>query len=541
MWNPGRSLGRLTKTTQTFVGVESSVQAGPSISSAFVQSSLAERLMNWVFLAVVMAQGAFLRLWQINSLGFNTDEAVYAGTAAAIVQDPNLTPYFPIFRAHPLLAQFVLALVYQFGVSDIAARLVAVAFGLLTIFLGYKAGKLLYGERAGMLTALFLALMPYLVVVNRQFLLDGPMAAMATLTLYLIARYGLTQRPIWLYAAGAGLGLTFLAKETGIVMVGAIYAFLALTPEIRVRIRDVIISFVIMAVVIAPFPLSLALAGSGSTGQNFLVWQLFRRPNHEWSFYLMNLPMPLNPLVILTALAGLWLLRQEGTWREKLLLLWIAVPLAFFQLWPVKGFQYPLPITAPLAILAGRTLARWNWYEGLYLFRRHLNMTWVRPLAIAVITVVLLLSSWSQVQASVTNTFTAGTGGIPGGREAGTWILENTPVGATFMTLGPSMANLIEFYGHHKAYGLSVSSNPLHRNPTYEPILNPDAQLRSGNLQYIVWDSFSASRSQFFAKTLLNYVNKYHGRVVHTEQIETTTPDGKKTDKPIIIIYEVHP
>ncbi len=533
---------RLTDPSQDSFAVHNlAMESGRMTGVGVGQASLSETLINRIFLILVLAQGTFLRLWQLNSLGLNTDEAVYAGTAAAIVQDPALSPYFPIFRAHPLLAQFTLAIFYHWGVNDVMPRLVAVAFGLLTIFFGYQAGKLMYGERVGLLTALFLALMPYLVTVNRQFLLDGPMAAMATLALYLVARYGVTQRPVWLYAAGAGIGLTFLAKETGIVMVGAVYAFLALTPEIRVRIRDVIVSLIVMAFIIAPFPLSLALAGASSTGQNFLVWQLFRRPNHEWSFYLTNLPFVLNPLVILAALLGFPLLRYEGTWREKLLLLWIAVPLAFFQLWPVKGFQYPLPITAPLAILAARTLGRWSSSYNLRLFGRPFGIAWVRSVAIGLITATLLLASWLQVQASITDQFTAGTGGVPGGREAGLWIRGNTPEGAKFMTLGPSMANLVEFYGHRKAYGLAVSTNPLHRNPTYEPISNPDLQLRSGDLHYIVWDSFSAARSQFFTDTLLNYVQKYHGRVVHSERVDVTTPDGKTTTKYIIVIYEVRP
>ena len=58
------------------------------------------------------------------------------------------------------------------------------------------------------------------------------------------------------------------------------------------------------------------------------------------------------------------------------------------------------------------------------------------------------------------------------------------------MTVGPSMANILQFYGHRKGYGLSISPTPLHRNPSYEPIMNPDLQIRSGNLQYFVLDSF---------------------------------------------------
>jgi 4-amino-4-deoxy-L-arabinose transferase-like glycosyltransferase len=492
---------------------------------------------------VILGIGAFLRLWQVNALGYNSDEAVYAGQAAAMAADPVLKEIFPIFRAHPLLFQFVLALTFSFGVNDLTGRLVSVVVGLTTICLVYWLGTLLYGRRAGLLAMLFMALMPYHVIVSRQVLLDGPMTLCATLTLYLVARFATTRRPIWLYAAGAGMGLTFLSKETGIILLGAIYAFLALSPEIRVRLRDLVGSIVSMLLVIAPFPISLALAGGEGTqkAQSYLIWQLFRRPNHTWDFYLTTVPDAMGLLLIVAALAGLWLLRHERSWRERLLLWWIIVPTVFFQLWPTKGFHYLL-ITAPaLAVLAARTLSRWWPAWAQERGRRGSSMIWLPVALTSIIALTLLLPSWQGIQSSSSTLFLAGSGGVSGGRETGLWIDANVPKGAKLMTLGPSMANILQFYGHRKAYGLSVSPNPLHRNPSYEPIRNPDLQIRSGDLQYIVWDSFSAARSPFFSEKMLEYVRRYHGRVVHSESVKVMTPAGEPTLKPVIVVYEVRP
>src|SRR3990172_5991060 len=88
-----------------------------------------------VGIVIVAAVAVGLRVWGLNQLGYNTDEAVYAGQAAAIARAPVLKDIFPIFRAHPLLFQFLLALVFSFGVSDLAGRLVAVAIGLATVYL----------------------------------------------------------------------------------------------------------------------------------------------------------------------------------------------------------------------------------------------------------------------------------------------------------------------------------------------------------------------------------------------------------------------
>lgn len=492
--------------------------------------------------ALILAAATFLRTFELGAVGYNSDEAVYAGQGAAIARVPILTDIFPVFRAHPLLFQFLLALVFHFDFRDWTGRMTAALIGIATVFLVFRLASDLYGRRAGLLAALFLAVMPYHVVVSRQVLLDGPMVFFTTLTLYMLARYSLSERHLALVAVGISLGLAFLAKEISLILLGAIYAFLAISPEIRVRPRDILLSGAAMVVTMLPFPLSVKFAGAGgeSKTQQYLVWQLFRRPNHAPDFYATVVPPAIGVLLIITAVFGLWALRRHTGWREKLLMLWIIVPIVFFQLWPTKGFQYLLPIAPAFAILAARTVTHWpprdlRWGE------------WRLPRAVpagalaTIITFSLISASWDIVRPARSNTFLAGTGGVPGGREAGEWIRENVPQGAVFMTIGPSMANIIQFYGHRKAYGLSVSPNPLRRNPSYEPIDNPDYQIRTSALQYVVWDAFSAERSGFFSDRLLGYVRKYKGRVIHIQSVIVENTNGSFEEKPVIIIYAVYP
>ena len=110
------------------------------------------------------------------------------------------------------------------------------------------------------------------------------------------------------------------------------------------------------------------------------------------------------------------------------------------------------------------------------------------------------------------------------------------------LTIGPSMANVIAFYGHRQAYGLSVSPNPLTRNPSYTAIENADLQLRDGAIQYAVWDSFSRrSLAQFLQTGCMAYVNKYNGIVIHSETVQIDDEDGSTTVRPLIIVYELRP
>lgn len=553
-----------------------------------------ETYLSRAILALALVSGAGLRLWHINQLGFNTDEAVYVGQAAAIAGEKSLVSFFPMFRAHPLLFQFILALgVPSVGLDnvDLFARLVAAAMGILTVIIVYQTGVTLYRPRTGAIAALFMALMPYHVIVTRQALLDGPMVLFATLTLFCMARFGATHRPAWLYAASASMGLTFLSKETAILLVGGIYIYLAISPETRVRFRDLVISTVVLGSIMIVYPLvpMLAGGGGGEKAGNYLVWQLFRRPNHSWLFYALTVPQAIGLLLVAAAVAGIVWRRRQVTWREKLLISWIIVPCVFFELWPVKGFQYLLPIAPPLALLAawaidgrtapagddpgpaplrqrlalalsrgrGQAAAAWLW-RSLAWHGRRLPPRWagllareraalarpllgegVRLLGVAAVALSLLWPTFSLIHSSSSSSFLAGTGGVAGGREAGQWVRENTPEGATFLALGPSMANIIQFYGRRKAYGLSVSTNPLHRNPSYDPLRNPDFSLRAGDLQYIVWDSYSANRSPFFAASMERFIKRYHGRAVHTQAVTVRSSDGQSVVEPVIIIYEV--
>ena len=72
-----------------------------------------------------------------SAVGFNSDEAVYAGQGVAMFGVGRADEYFSLFRAHPLLLQSIVGASFRiFGESDFTARfIVAMLFGVGSVVL----------------------------------------------------------------------------------------------------------------------------------------------------------------------------------------------------------------------------------------------------------------------------------------------------------------------------------------------------------------------------------------------------------------------
>jgi len=497
-------------------------------------------------LGAILALAAFVRYRQLAAVGLNSDEAVYTGSAEALAGHHGLESMFPVFRAHPVLVQLLIGQALRVSDTDWTARAVPAALGVVTVGLTYLLGRRLYGAPAGLAAAALLAVMPYHVMVSREVLLDGPMTCFATLALYCVVRAAESAPRRWIAAAGAALGLAALSKETAVVLLAGLYAFGALGSAGRLRFRHHAIGLGVFTAVFAVYPVALRLSAVTRTGQNFVLWQMLRRANHPLWFYLTDLPSVIGPAVLLLAAAGLVWRRRDFGWRERLLLAWILVPLAFFTIWPVKGFQYLLPVVPALAVLAGRTIGElWAardgaWPSVLSAGRRRMGFAAAAGVCAAAGVATLAVPTWQRITPSSSTAFLAGTGGLPGGRAAGQWIAANVPDGARLLGAGPSIANVLEFYGRHPVGALSVSTDPRNRNPVYTPVANPDRAVRTGEYQYLVWDSYTAARSPYYAAELRKLIGRYHGVAVFTATVPVQTPAGASA-VPVIIVYEVHP
>ena len=127
-----------------------------------------------------------------------------------------------------------------------------------------------------------------------------------------------------------------------------------------------------------------------------------------------------------------------------------------------------------------------------------------------------------------------GSEGEPYSRASALWIKDNLPQGV-FLTLDTRTANVIKFYSHNDAVALHSNNNPA-----YTQIENPDLPILNGKINYLVYEAFLVDQLPYLkqeAKELNQLTIKYNAVPIH---IEYESVDGKKSTKPVLIIYTLN-
>ncbi|HEY6538226.1 MAG TPA: glycosyltransferase family 39 protein, partial [Candidatus Dormibacteraeota bacterium] len=415
---------------------------------------------RWVGgLAVLILAGALiLRLWGLNHYGLNSDEAVYASQAAGLAGIKSYSHLFGLFRAHPLLVQLLVSVVFRIaGVSGVVAREVCVAFGVgLVLMIGWVAA-ITAGRWAALIAMLFAALSPYPIAISHQLLLDGPEAFFVATYLLFLCLYAKRLEPVWLWSAALAGGLAFLSKETAILLLPGFLIFLALTPKVPLRWRELSLAGVIFMACVLIYPLAELGAGKGGTGASYVVWQVLRPPNHTLLFYFQVMGSIGWPIIAF-ALVGGWVALRRRTPADMALLTLTAVMFLFFEFWPTKGYEYLSPLVPSVILLATIGVIFCGSAVAAYLSRLALAARYLSgPRAaagLAVVAVGVLIASTGPTLAAGSDSGAyivgtdsgqvtparvsqlAGSGGVLAGRPTGQWVKRHTLPGSTFLTIG---------------------------------------------------------------------------------------------------------
>lgn len=510
----------------------------------------------------IVAGGVLLRIHNLNQDGLNSDEAVYAGQAAGLAGFTTYRNLFGLFRAHPLLVQLIVSVVFRVtGVSGLAAREVCVGFGVALIVVVGLTALVLWGRVGALMGMLLVAVSPYAITISQQMLLDGPEAFFVACCILCMCLYLKRRRPEYFWLAAFNAGLAFLSKETAILLLPAALLLFVVAPETLPRVRDGVIGAVVYVMLLVAYPLAELGAGKVSTGADYLTWQILRPANHDFLFYLATLGA-IGWATTALALVGIGVALKRRQRIDFLLVCFTLVIFGFLELWPTKGYEYLMPLIAPFVLLAvsGAMWLGVRFESPVQAQVRRIRRIHLQPrtpwlpaglAAIAAASILLtadpIVSAASGAASAIATDSgqptpalvpsLAGSGGLLAGRPTGRWVLEHTLQDSVFLTVGPTFANVLEFYGHRRALALSVSPDPLHRNPSYAPVINADALIRSGAVQYLVYDAYSAARSTHFASRILDLAKKFKGVLVY--HYDSASPGHHHLA--LVLIYQVQP
>lgn len=486
-----------------------------------------------LFLILLICFAIVLRVWGLGVAGFNNDEAIYSGQAATLAGKEDFQNHFSIFRAHPLLLQsMVSVMIWIFGVSDTVARIVPAVLGILTIMVTYLIGRTLFDKKMAMVSAIVITVLPYHILLSRQVLLDVSLSFFYTLTLYFLVRHWKNPKNvIWLYLIGACAGLSFLSKEVGIFALFTSIICLLLIKSISFRTVFIITASFLLASSPYWIPI-LTVPEAHETAIKYWNWQRSRDPNQPELFY-ANLISQEALGYILTGLCAVSLLYAIKTGSVKkpeifMILVWIAVPLALFNLLAVKGFAFVLPII-PAFVLLGISFLFGNWSKKL---PGH------TILVLGIIPLIFVFSGPPlHYLFQIPPINLVGSGEEPYAKEGALWIKNNLPPGK-FLTMDIRTANIIKYYSNNEAF--SLHSN---QNPAYTRLDNPDLAILNGEIKYLVYEVYLAERFGYLQEEqdeITELVTKYNGIPIHTEYQNFIDEHGHSAIKPALIIYTLN-
>lgn len=480
---------------------------------------------------MIIIIATFVRLWDLGDNGFNNDEAIYSGQAASLVGYKEFEKHFSIFRAHPLLLQFMISIVFGiFGPHDILARMIPAALGILTVLVTYLLGKELYDIKVALTAALVLALLPYHVILSRQVLLDVSLTFFFALSIYFLIRY--VKKPLdtyWLFLIGASSGLAFLSKEVGIIALAVSFVSIILTKNFTFRRIGLILSAFLLAS--SPFWLPiLTISQAHDAALAYWNWQTSRDPNQSDDFYITLIRQEalgyiLTSLVVLSIVYAV----KTGAVREPrvfISLLWIGIPLVIYQFLTVKGFAF-LSLMIPAFVLLGVSFLFSSWIKK------------IPHSKIIVITIIPLIFVFAgpllHYTFQIPPIYLVGAQGEPYSRESALWIKDNLPEKGEFLTLDIRTANIIKYYSHNDAVGLHSN-----KNPSYTQVENPDLSILNGKINYLVYENFLVYTLPYLkdeAKEMNKLIVKYDAVPIH---INYGTDDDINSAKPVLIIYALN-
>jgi 4-amino-4-deoxy-L-arabinose transferase-like glycosyltransferase len=166
-------------------------------------------------LTIVVCLGFILRLYvALNAVTISVDSAIDLRLARAFIEGDF---YGGLDASRPPLHPLLVSLLYPlFNDYEFSARIISLVFGTLVIAVSFHIGKRVFDERVGLITAILVAVHPYLIRFSGDTLREG-LYYFLTATVTLLGIKAVFSRSIrFMFLVGLVCFLAYLTKHSSI-------------------------------------------------------------------------------------------------------------------------------------------------------------------------------------------------------------------------------------------------------------------------------------------------------------------------------------
>lgn len=417
-----------------------------------------------IFLAFTVAFAALLLLYLDYAL-IMWDETPHL-FGGLLLNNGETSKYLQESSFYPPLFDISTALYFRiFGVSLFSARLVAVTFGILSLWTVFEYAYRFYDHRTALLSGILLAVMPGFIILCRRAMIETMLLFFFTLSLLLFFSWIRTHNDKLLFLTGLTLGLGFLVKYqalvSGIIMLGSILVFGRKYIAIRLR-KFLVIIAVAGATVVPWFVIIYQRYASGMLENWFYVIIAGNEDKLLYStrfptpiFYLIEMTQPyphthpiVLPIFIVSLLGlGLWIWRRREV--DKYSLLTFFGVYVIFTLINNKDWRY-ITIVFPILAISASEFFLFLWDKAKERLQMpHISFrkkTIIKVAALSLAAVMSVSVVYSAYEAYVW--VEAGHVHIPI-EEATQYVAEHTTVDEKIVVLCPGnyfSADMVKFY-----------------------------------------------------------------------------------------------
>lgn len=375
-------------------------------------------------LVILLLSAVTYGVWALFWTKFSRAEVFFAECAREMIATNNLIT--PLYHAQPFFDKpifvywLIIAMFKTFGINHFAARLPSIVASLVTIAVTALSGAFLFNKRSGLLAAFMLASsFMYMsfssLCMSDMFLVMFDACSLAAIYAGIIWQKKRTS--CWVLAA-LSMGFAFLTKgPVGIVLpVLSAIIFLALTQKLNaIKVKHVVLGFLIMAVVASPWFYAAYLANGPQSMVHFFIQENLQRfagstyDVHKpfwytiFSFFLGFAPWSIFiPFACWSFYKGFsqekYKISIENNFAlsgQLYLWIWIIVSVGFFCFSRGKCDYYTMPSFTAAAILVAYYVQ--NLSGGLAMAAQALAMTFLMSVSIFAVVVLPKINAFVPI------------------------------------------------------------------------------------------------------------------------------------------------